>query len=99
MSNSRYRIIYFEFEWFMWVVHDSYISNGRVIHPFESLITIKQPSTNKIGRQIHLFSISVKYVFDILHKSHFSLGNLINLFSVLVRDSSTFQVVVILLLL
>ena len=40
----------------MWVGHDSFISNGRVIYSFESLITLKQPSRNMRGRQIHLFT-------------------------------------------
>ena len=35
----------------MWVDHDSFISNGRVIYSFESLITLKQPSRNMRGRQ------------------------------------------------
>ena len=35
----------------MWVGHDSFISNGRVIYSFESLITLKQPSRNMRGRQ------------------------------------------------
>ena len=35
----------------MWVDHDSFISNGRVIYSFESLITLNQPSRNLRGRQ------------------------------------------------
>ena len=33
----------------MWIGHDSFISNGRVIYSFESLITLKQPCHTKEG--------------------------------------------------
>ena len=43
----------------MWVGHDSFISNGRVIHSFKflihssSLVTLKQSLPQKRGRQMH----------------------------------------------
>ena len=54
----------FDVDWFVWVGHDSLISNGRLIYSIESLITLKQPSTNKRGRHIHLFFISGINVYN-----------------------------------
>ena len=47
----------------MWVGHDSFISNGRVIYSFESLITLKQPSTNIRGRQNHSLEIGPESLY------------------------------------
>ena len=52
------------------MTHDSFISgDGRVIYSFESLITLRQPSTNRRGRQIHLFFISAKSVIRFRNSS------------------------------
>ena len=56
----------------MWVGHDSFISNGRVIYSFESLIILKQPSRNMRGRQIHLFTKDGNIVYIWVR---WSLGN------------------------
>ena len=48
----------------MWVGHDSFISNGKVIYSFESLITLKQPPRNMRGRQIHLFNFGGNNVYN-----------------------------------
>ena len=45
-----------------YISYMTHLSPTGVIYSFKSLITLKQPSPNKRGRQIHLFNKSVKCV-------------------------------------